>query len=95
MRFVQASRWTLIRMTQTIRSISGGLKATRWQRLTGVAGNAESVTQERTDMGYRLLIAMAIFDFIVAIGFFVEGKYPWTIIFVCATISNIASLWLL
>lgn len=46
-------------------------------------------------MGYKLLIAMAIFDFLVAVSFLIEGKYPWTIIFVCATISNIASLWLL
>jgi hypothetical protein len=46
-------------------------------------------------MGKNLLIAMAVFDFLVAVSFFYEGKIPWTIIFICATISNIASLWLL
>jgi hypothetical protein len=38
---------------------------------------------------------MAVFDFGVALSFLLEKNYPWAIIFFCATISNIASLWLL
>jgi len=43
----------------------------------------------------NLLIAIAIFDFAIAISFLVEGRYPWAIIFLCGTVGNIASLWLL
>ena len=46
-------------------------------------------------MGAKLLISMAVFDILVAASFAFEGKYAWTVIFTCATISNIASLWLL
>jgi hypothetical protein len=46
-------------------------------------------------VGKNLLIAIAIFDLAIAVSFFIEGKYPWTIIFLCGTVGNIASLWLL
>ena len=45
-------------------------------------------------MGKHLIISMALFDFAIAASFGIEGKYAWMIIFLCATVSNIASLWL-
>lgn len=46
-------------------------------------------------MGRNLLIAIAVFDFVIATSFFLEGRYAWMIIFLCGTVGNIASLWLL
>lgn len=51
--------------------------------------------RKKLKVGKNLLISMAVFDILVAASFAVEGKYAWTVIFICATISNIASLWLL
>jgi len=46
-------------------------------------------------MSVYLLAAMVALDAGAAVAFLYEANYPWAVIFICATIANTATFWLI